>query len=128
MRPVGLALALGVVVIAVAVVAAAAAQKPKFEVASIKPSAPANNGIRLVVPRGDRYKGNAIYIDYLGVCVNSLPRKTPLPTNRRITVMEALRMDRSPPKAEKFVQTVQMRSSAVMRWLFQRNALMLPPT
>src|SRR5215472_4758472 len=29
--------------------------KPSFEVVSIKPSAPANNGIRLVVPRGDRY-------------------------------------------------------------------------
>jgi hypothetical protein len=30
--------------------------KPSFEVVSIKPSAPANNGIRLVVPQGDRYR------------------------------------------------------------------------
>jgi hypothetical protein len=35
--------------------AQAPAQKPTFEVVSIKPSAPANNGVRLVLPRGDRF-------------------------------------------------------------------------
>ena len=55
MRRIGLALLLGMAVSGIAALSVAqTAQKPKFEVVSIKPSAPA--GPRLIVPQGDRYR------------------------------------------------------------------------
>jgi uncharacterized protein (TIGR03435 family) len=47
--------------------------KPSFEVVSIKPSAPANNGIRLVVPRGDRYRMVGVKLGLLLTQAYSLP-------------------------------------------------------
>ena len=47
--------------------------KPSFEVVSIKPSAPANNGIRLVVPRGDRYRMIGVKLRLLLTQAYSLP-------------------------------------------------------
>src|SRR5262245_17114929 len=48
-------------------------KKPSFEVVSIKPSAPANNGIRLVVPRGDRYRMIGVKLRLLLTQAYSLP-------------------------------------------------------
>jgi uncharacterized protein (TIGR03435 family) len=53
----GLLMGLALIVIAIPLLSQTPAPaRPSFEVVSIKPSAPANSGIRLVVPQGDRYR------------------------------------------------------------------------
>ena len=53
----GFLVGLALIVIAIPLLSQTPAPvKPSFEVVSIKASAPANNGIRLVVPQGDRYR------------------------------------------------------------------------